>query len=158
MKIKHKNIFLNSVFMLLTETVTIVLLLLFIGIGLRSGKIDFIRDLKFVLLGPMIFFFIGILIKFVLEFIPKMLIQYILIVVYGERLRMPVLWCYLFILGIIVSLMWWSDANYKLGLKFGTLMAAYNLVANAVSPFILNLFGWDIVQKIIHPKLKEEVK
>ena len=136
----------------------VIVLFFIIGSNISDNNLsdlDFIEKIITFVIGSLGLFFYGIIAKLLFEFIPKLLIQYVLINIYFDKIKMSILWSYFFMFGVVVSLSWWSESGFRIILNLNTSVAIYNLLAISVSPFILKNLGWDVVEKTTRALVRE---
>ena len=156
-----KLILKNTLFLVTIEIFVVIVLFFVIGILTGdSSKFEKYSSVEFVfgiITSILMFFIYGMVAKITMEVLPKILIQMYCFRRNSKKLSFLKLYIYFLIYGVIISLVWWSEVEFKFKLNLNSSIAIFNLIAIAVAPFILKKLGWDIIEKVKQSR-KEEHK
>ena len=156
-----KVILINTILLSSIEILIVTFLILFGGV--ITGDPNKLSDLSFLeivagyLVTIFMLFIYGIVAKLTMELLPKILIQMYFFRRNSKKLGFLKLYVYFLIYGVFISLLWWSQVEFKFKLNLNSSIAIFNLIAIAVAPFILKKLGWDIIEKVKQSR-KEEHK
>lgn len=149
MELKTRTYFLNSFLLVIIETVISTLVFMYLNDNFKFDNDYSVFETAYRFIFG--FFALGLLVfltKIFIDFFPKILIQFFLVNKYRKKINFFIFWFPMTFLGVLISFFWWFESGFVLRINFDTAVALSYIPAVVLSPFILNKFGWNCIDKL----------